>query len=161
MEKLTAEVHTLIEEVGELRQDIRDRNEATRNRTRVTALVLVVLAFVSWKALDASSDAQRNGNALEVLVEENRALIEQVEADRDRVVELACQNRNSGQRTVRDSFALVLDMIVAGSQTQPPRPETLALVDRINDELAKTPDRDCNGDGAITDDDYLMEIHGA
>lgn len=160
MEQLIDEIHDLRKEVVGLRDDINDRNRATRNRMFVTVLVLIVLAFASWKAIDISRDAaalsekaDENSRAVELLVEENRVLIDEAEADRAEVALLACQNRNSGQQSIRAAFESVWLLIEAAN----PSPRTQEFVDDARAELAATPDRDCNGDGIIDTRDYLTE----
>jgi cell division protein FtsB len=156
MEKLTAEVHSLSLEVAELRKEINDRTTATKRRTIVTAMVLVALAFSSWKAIDASADANRVAKENAANTEQLAELVERADADRAAVAVLACQNRNSGQKSIRDAFESVWVLLESAS----PGPRTQEFIDNAREALSVVPDRDCDGDGAVNGADYLYGTEG-
>lgn len=150
-----SEITALRKEIGDL-TDALDRR-STRGLILVGILVLAVVAcaFASLKAITASDDAKDAVARTNQVVDENKRFVIELDQAREETALVGCQNRNSGQRGVRDAFNIVLNLIIANDPT--PSQGLIDLADQINSALAATPDRDCDGDGQVGAGDYLNE----
>lgn len=128
VEKLTAEVHELVAEVTELKNEIRTRNRRLRAVGVAFTLALLATAGVAVVAFDASGEAEDAAATA-------NAAIAQVEAERALAREIACESYNSD--TV-DAINGILLTVAAGSDN----PDALDRVARL-----LLPHRDCSTTG--------------
>jgi hypothetical protein len=126
------------------------------------AFVVFMGAYANWQIQDNVDDT----NDLVAEVEENERLddIRALEnAERAALISReGCQTRNQFQENTRQKFTLLLNavqVVVVGTNTNPDEiAEIQAAVDLLRAAVDTDPlqeDRDCDGDGELTLDDYL------
>lgn len=104
-------------------------------------------------ARDAAAEASDSAAAVERLVEAQDRIIKEQDLDQQEASYAACLTRNAASRSTREEFARAYDALELFVTDSPDGSNPIDELRKAITPIDQT-DRDCNGDGQLTFEDY-------